>query len=301
MPLHAQGDYKQAYAYYKQGQYDKAIQELKPALDKNPDYEFGHRLAGLCYLNLKNNALAIVELSRAVQLKSEEYITYHALATAYYNSNRLDNCVQSLSQGEKFATDPTSQYSLHHLRGLAYARMQKYDEAIDDLAAAIRIRAGDWTDYTQLGAAYYNLGRYDEAVQALLKALSLKPGDGAITETLGNAYFKQGVAGLSSKNYAQAVEFLRQAAVYMPNNGYVFYNTGEAYIFLKNFPEAEKALMQAQSLLPENADVLQRLGLALEEQKKWSQSLNAYQKAQELKPSPALKEAIARVKEMIKP
>jgi len=49
----ARADYKQAVAYYMQGRYDKAIQELKPDLDQNPDWEIGHRLVGLCYLNLK--------------------------------------------------------------------------------------------------------------------------------------------------------------------------------------------------------------------------------------------------------
>ena len=46
----AAADYKQAVAFYNQGQFDKAIQELKPDLDRNPDWEFGHRLLGLCYL-----------------------------------------------------------------------------------------------------------------------------------------------------------------------------------------------------------------------------------------------------------
>src|SRR5262245_42094133 len=48
----ARADYKQAFAYYQQQRYDKAIQELKPDLDQNPDWEFGHRLAGLSYLGL---------------------------------------------------------------------------------------------------------------------------------------------------------------------------------------------------------------------------------------------------------
>ena len=52
-------DYKQAVMLYNQGQFDKAIQELKPDLDQNPNWEFGHRLVGLSYLSLKNNALAV--------------------------------------------------------------------------------------------------------------------------------------------------------------------------------------------------------------------------------------------------
>ena len=83
LPSGLRADYKQAYALYQQGRYDRAILELKPDLDGNPDWEFGQRLAGLSYLALKNNALAVSSLSRAVQLKSTTPSTYLGLAQAY--------------------------------------------------------------------------------------------------------------------------------------------------------------------------------------------------------------------------
>jgi len=300
MALPAMADWKQAVAYYNQGQYDKAIQEVKPDLDKNPDWEPGHRLVGLCYLNLKNNALAIVELSRAVQLKSTAFVTFQGLAQAYFNSDRLDNCIQTLTQGEPLAKQSSEQYTLHHLRGSAYYRLQKYEQAISDLTEAIRIKPGEWADFSQLGVAYYSLNRHDEAAEALQKALAIKPGDGITTQMLGKSYFKLGVGALAAKQYTQAIDLLRKAGTCIPNDGYVFYNVGEACLFLSNYLEAEKAFNQALSLLPRNADVFHRLGLVYEKQKKWDLSLNAYQKANEIHSSPQLKEAIARVTELKK-
>lgn len=334
MVLPAGADWMQAVAYYKQGQYEKSLQELKPDLDKNPDWESGHRLAGLNYLGLKNNALAISELTRAVQLQSKAFITYQALAQAYFNIDKLDNCVQSLNQGDQFAKDPNDLYTLHHMRGSAYFRLQKYDQADDDLSSAIRIKATDWADFSQLGVAYYNLDRYDEAVQVLQKALALKPGDNISTQFLAKTLFKQGVTALTDKQYAQATDFFKRASTYNPSDGYVYYNLGEAYLFSNSYPEAEKAYSQAQVLLPRNANVFQRLGflyekqkkwaqaekaynqslvilprtaeiyqrlgIIYEEQKKWDQALTAYQKANEINPSPALKDAIARVTELKK-
>ena len=296
----ARADYIKALQYYKQGQFDKALQELKPDLDKSPDWEPGHRLAGFCYLNLKNNALAISEFARAVQLKSKEFATYRGLALAYLNSDKPDNCIQSLQQGEQFANKPDDLYELHHVRGAAHFLQQKYDQVIDDLTAAIRIKATDWGDYYRLGVSYYNLNRYDEALQALLKALSIKPSDSLTTGYLGKIYLKQGASALSSKQYSQALDLLAKAGTYTPNDGYVHYNTGEAYLFLNKYSEAEKAYTQALSLLSNNADVLQRLGLVYERQKKWDQALNAYQKAYELTSLPSLKDDITRMKDQIK-
>ncbi len=300
LPVSTFADYKQAVAYYSQQRYDKAIQELKPDLDLNPEWEFGHRLMGLSYLNLRNNALAIASLTRAVQLKSTAFPTYQGLGQAYFNMQKFDNCVQMLNLGEQYAKENSDKYKLYHLRGSAYYRLGKFNEAVNDLTAAIKFQSSDWTDFSQLGIAYYNLNRYDEAIQALLKALAMKPAQNATTEFLGKSYFKKGIAALAAKQYDQALDLFRKARENNPKDGFIYYNMAEAHLFQKNYAEADKALNQALDLMPRSAEVFQRMGLVYEKQKKWDLSLNAYQKANELNPSPGLKDAIARVNELKK-
>lgn len=300
----ASADYKQAVAYYMQGRYDKAIQELKPDLDQNPDWEFGHRLAGLCYLKLKNNALAISSLTRAVALKSKAFSTYLGLGQAYFNMQRYDSCLDALRQGEQFLAsekEPEKERNkLLQLRGYAYYQLQNFDQAASALQAAIRISSAEWADFSQLGIAFYNLGRDDEAIQALLKALAMKPGHSVTAEYLAKAYFRKGITALSAKQYDQALDFLRKARDYNPKDGFTYYNMAEAYIFQKNYTEAEKSLNQALEIMPRSAEVFQRLGLVYEKQKKWDLALSSYQKAYELNQSPGLKEAIDRVNELKK-
>ena len=297
-------DYKQAVAYYMQGRYDKAIQELKPDLDQNPDWEFGHRLAGLSYLKLKNNALAISSLTRAVTLKSKAFSTYLGLGQAYFNMQRYESCVDALNQGEPFlATEKEPEkekYKLQQLRGYANHQLQKFNEAVNDLQAAIRITGTEWADYSQLGISFYNLKRDDEAIQALQKALALKAGHTITAEYLAKAYFRRGISALSAKQYDQALDFLRKARDYNPKDGFVYYNMAEALIFQKNFSEAEKSLNQALEIMPRSAEVFQRLGLVYEKQKKWDLASTSYQKAYEINQSPGLKEAIDRVTELKK-
>ncbi len=294
-------DYKQAVAYYMQGRYDKAIQELKPDLEQNPDWEFGHRLVGLSYLNLKNNALAIASLSHAVQLKSTSFSTYFGLGQAYFNMQKYANCIESLNQGEQFIAkekEPEKErYRFYHLQGSAHYRLEQWPEALNDLTAAIRISGNEWTDYSQLGVAYYHLNRFDEAIQSLQRASALKPGEAINSEFLGKCYFKKGVAALSAKQYDQAIDQLHRARDLTPRDGYVYYNLAEAFLFQKNYSEADKALQQALAILPNSAEVHQRMGLVYEKQKKWDTALSSYQKAYELAPSAALKEVINRVLE----
>jgi protein O-GlcNAc transferase len=292
----AMADYKQAVAYYNQGRFDKATQELKPDLDRNPNWEPGHRLLGLCYLNLKENALAVSSLSRAVQLQSKTFSTYYGLALAYFNMQKYDNCITALNQGDDFAS-AGDKGKLGKLRGSAYFRSNRFSEAANDLTNALRANQSDWTDYSMLGISYFNLGRTDEAIQTLERALSMKPGQNTITETLGKAYLKKGAAALSSKQYGPASQALLKAKDYDPRNGYICYNLAEAYLFEKRYPEAEKALLQTIELLPNSLEAYSRLGLVYEKQKKWDPALNAYKKADAISPSKTNKDAIARVME----
>jgi tetratricopeptide (TPR) repeat protein len=299
MPVRA--DYKQAVAFYSQKRFDKAIQELKADLDRNPDWEFGHRLLGLCYLGLDNNALAVSALARAVQLKSSAFSTYYGLGQAYFNMQKYDNCIAALNQGESFAAkekEPEKEKAkLYKLRGSAYYQTGKYDDAKDDLTNAIRVNQSDWTDFFKLGVCYLKLNRADEAVQALDKVLSMKPGENQTTNLLGEAYLRKGNTALAGKQYSVAVQTLLRAKDYLPKNGYVYYNLAESYLFLKKYPEAEKAYNQAADLMPRSPEVYWRMGFVYEKQKKWDLALNAYKRAGELSPSKEIKEAIARVSE----
>ena len=291
-------DYKQAVTYYSQKDYNRAIQELKPDLDKSPNWEFGHRLLGLCYLGINNNALAVSSLSRAAELNSTAFSTYYGLGQAYFNMQRYNYAIASMNRAEPLAakeSNPEAEKAkIYLIRGSAYYRANRYANAIDDLQNAIRTKSSDWTLYSMLGISYFNLNRTDEAIQALEKAISLKPGEEMTKDVLGKAYLKKGVQSLSDKQYAAAVQALTKARSHNPDDGYVNYNLAEAYLFQKQYPAAEKALVAASNQLPNNSGVLTRLGLVYERQNKRDLALKAYQKAYELNPSEELKEAVAR-------
>jgi tetratricopeptide (TPR) repeat protein len=298
----ARADYKQAVALYNQGKFAQATQELRQDIDKNPNWEFGHRLMGLCYLRLGNGALAIPSLSRAAELKSTSFSTYFGLGQAYFSLKKFDNCISALNQAEPLAAsekDADKQRAeLYELRGKAYYQTEKYNEAANDLIKALRVNQSEWINYNILGDSYFKLNRLDEAIQSLEKANSMKSGESSITDKLGKAYFKKGTDALSAKQYPLAIEALLKAKDYNPKDGYVFYNLAEAYLFQKSYPEAEKALSQALVLIPKNPDVYGRMGLIYEKQKKWNDALNAYKKADEIGPAAKwIKESIDRVNE----
>ena len=296
----ARADYAEAVALYNRGEYKKAIQELQPDLENNRDWEFGHRLLGLCYLNLNNNALAASSLSRAVELRSTSFSTYFGLAQAYFNMQKYGDCITALNKGEPIAAKDTnpeaSQSKLYRLRGSSYYRLNNFKETIEDLTRALRLSDANWTDFTMLGISYYNTTRIDEAIESLEKSLALNPNQQAIKGILGNAYLEKGTDALSKKQFQNAVKLFNKAGEYDSRNGYVYYNLAESYLFEKKYSSAEEALKKAMNLMPQNENVLERLGLVYEKMKKWDLALETYQKARNLKPSKSLNDAIERVK-----
>ena len=240
----ALADYKQAVAYFEQGDYNRAIQELKPDIDKAPDWEFGHRLLGLCYLNINDNALALNHFRRAEELKSTAFVTYYGQGQAYFNMKRYKDAVSALNKAEQLAAkekNPEAEKArVNILRGTAYYQTNSFSEAINDLREATRNNSSDWAPFFMLGASYFNLNRTDEAIQTLEKAIALKPGDASAGDILGRAYLIKGIQSLSEKRYQEAIQTLLKAKTYNSNNGYVSYNLGEAYLFEKRYAEAER-------------------------------------------------------------
>jgi tetratricopeptide (TPR) repeat protein len=296
-----QAGWKEAVANYNQKKYKEAIQEMKPEIEQNPNWEPGHRILGLSYLALGDNAQAVSELSQAVKLNSPVFSTYMGLAQAYFNRKEYNKCIDTINDGESVAAKdkdaPKQKPKMYELRGSAYFRVEKYNEAVSDLTNAIRLDPSDWSDFFALGAAYLKLDRIDEGIQALEKCNSMKPGQAATTELLGKAYFQKGLTSLQSKQYAAAIQSLLKAKDYDADNGHIYYRLGEAYMFEKNYLEAEKALNKSMTYLSNDGDAYDRLGLVYEKQKKWDDALNAYKKADQLNPSKALKDSIKRVTE----
>jgi tetratricopeptide (TPR) repeat protein len=285
----ASADPKKAATLYQQGKYSEAMNELRPDYDKNPDWEFGHRLMGLCYLGLNSNKLALQELSRAVELKSEAFATYYGLAEANYKLKKFDDGISALDKAEQRAAE-AEKAKVYKFRGSIYYEMKKYNEALNDLTKV----QPDFKIYNILGDCYFKLNRINDGVQALEKALAMKD-DASIRDALKKVYFKQGTDALRKNDWETAIKDLLKAHDYDKKDGSIFFYLGEAYLQQKppKYKEAEEALTQAAALMPKPADALQRLGIIYENTNRPDRALEVYKK---MDPSTkGVAEGIARV------
>ncbi|MFH1752927.1 MAG: tetratricopeptide repeat protein [Candidatus Omnitrophota bacterium] len=174
--------------------------------------------------------------------------------------------------------------------GVAYYRVNRYQEAIESYIKAINIDPGDYVAYNSLGITYRDMmGHSDEAMASFRKAIELKPDYAEAYNNLGGLLF-QGLGSLQEAervfkkaveiepSYARAffnlglmrdlsgdpegaVEYYLKAIRLDPEVGAAPYNN-LAYIFLNanRVDDALKAAEKALSIEPENGEAMDTLG-----------------------------------------
>jgi TolB-like protein/Flp pilus assembly protein TadD len=184
--------YKLNYAWDWAG----AEQEIRLALDLNPNYSTAHVTYGSYYQSMGRLDAAIAERKLAQQLDPlSPFVTANA-GYPYYYARRYDEALEHYRR----AVDLDPNYPWTHLWiGQAYVQKGMYKEAIDAIDQAIRLSGGDIRAKATLGHAYGVADRQAEA-RAILDELKKRS-----AERYVSPYFLALVyAGLSDADRALA-------------------------------------------------------------------------------------------------
>jgi tetratricopeptide (TPR) repeat protein len=172
-------------------------------------------------------------------------------------------------------------YLAHKNLGVALAAQKRYEEAIVQYVAGIRIKPNDPDLYYNLGNALAHLGKTDDAIAWYLKALAIKPDHTETRYNLGNAYARQ---GRFNDAIAQYVEVLKR----QPDNLDAHINLGTALVLSKRPEEAMRHYQEALRIDPNNVESLTNLGNVLVQQNKYDDAVSFYSKAIGLDPNNAV-------------
>lgn len=151
--------------------YDKAVEIIGPLPGKNTWTVFFQR--GIAYERLKQWDKAEPSFRKALELNPNQPQVLNYLGYSWIDMNR--NLDEGLAMIKK-AVDlrPDDGYIIDSL-GWAYFRLNKFDDAVDELERAAQIKAGDATINDHLGDAYWRVGRKLEAVYQWNRALASEP------------------------------------------------------------------------------------------------------------------------------
>lgn len=166
------------------------------------------------------------------------------------------NLLMDVAGEEKQLADNPGDASLRNALGVAYMRLGRVDEALQQMEAALRIDP-------ELAMAHYNLGviafgnqRVDEAIERFQRALASQSNYAEAHNNLGLALESKGSAADAEAHYRTALG-LRPSLVSAHNNlGRVLLARGD----VAGSVEEYRAVLRIE---PENPDAQYRLGRAL--------------------------------------
>ncbi|CAC9463219.1 hypothetical protein [uncultured Gammaproteobacteria bacterium] len=261
---------------YHKGEFKKAIEAYKKAIDIKPDEEAYYNM-GLAYtmLNEKVNFEEVIKAyKKAIEINPDKDEAYYNMGGVYTVLNKFEKAIKAYKEAIKINPN---KYGAYNNMGLAYTGLGKFKKAIEAYEKAIEIEPNNYDAYYTMGLSYTKLSRFKEAVEVCKKAIEIEPDKNEAYNNMGFAY-----AGLDK--FEEAIEAYEKAIEINPDNYETYNNMGGAYVGLSEFEKAIEAFKKAIEIEPDKNEAYNNMGLAYAGLSEFEKAIRAFKKAIEIKP-----------------
>ena len=262
-------------SYYKNGQYQEAIKSFKKAVELNPNDANNYYWLGRSYNDNEQYKEAINSLVKATQLVPDGPEYWYRLCIAYKNNEQYQEAINS---GLK-ATQLNPDYAGNWLElGISYSINKQYTEALNSFLKVVELEPDDSFHLCCLGHSYMDNERYEDAIQSLLKSVELNPNNDDCWYLLGSSYLK-------NEQYQEAIDSLSKAVELNPNDYDCWYRLGSSYLDLEDYDNAVYSFDKYIKINPNVPYVWNDYGVALQRLNRIDEAISAYSKALEIDPN----------------
>ena len=267
----------------------QAIAHYRLAAQKEPSNAVFQRNFGLAARKIESEKEAGVQaLRRALQLDPKDYNAHLALAEDYQNTNPE----QAIAEYKAAAALRPAEFVPRYNLGLLYARqgseatttparLSRYQNAILQLEAAVKIRPTDHRALSALGWANFKAERLEEAAEFYTKAIQAKP-------DLQSAHANLGLVMDRLRRPDAAMNHWRDAIRLDPQDVSTRSLLAAAFLTKRDYAEAATEYQQVVKLSPRDARSYNNLGFSYEKLGKLDEAIAAYKQAIEIDPKLAI-------------
>jgi len=149
----------------------EAQRALSQAESLNPDSARVRLAAGLLNQTAGQYEKALEDYRRALDLEPRNIDAFLGIAGAYDKLDMPEKAVEAFNRAINL--DP-AYYWPYQLQGVFFYYRGRYPEAAEQFQRVIERAPGMFKPYSNLGATLMDLGKYDEAEQALMQSLKLQ-------------------------------------------------------------------------------------------------------------------------------
>ncbi len=201
-------------------QYDSAIKSYTKALAINASDVLSYKGRAESLRYIENCEDALKDYDRAILLDSKDLELFFGRGSCAFASGLYDLCISDMSIYLAQRPGPRA----HFFRGSAYASINKFHEAVNDLTKYIDEDGEMQGAYYFRGTAYTilsneNISNADSAIADLKKFISSVPDNASAYKFLGIAYSVK-------RDSLSARRYFKQALTINPDDGQIYYSLG---------------------------------------------------------------------------
>lgn len=190
--------------YCNNGEYDKAIEIFKKAVELNPNEYLNWQWLGRSYYerdSYGDEENALNSLLKAVELNPNDDSNWYWLGISYGMNSQYDKEKESFLKATEL--NPNNADNWYKL-GILYFNDKQYDKAIESFSKAVELNPNDDNNWDRLANSYQMNGQYDKAIETLLKAIEIDPNSRYYWFNLGILYYY-------NERYREAIDSLSKA------------------------------------------------------------------------------------------
>jgi len=210
---------------------------------------FASRNRGVAYYKKGDFDRAIADADRAIAVKPDLAEAYYDRSAAYRAKGDYDRAVADDGIAIRLKPDFAEAYCD---RGSAYGAKGDYDRAVADYGIAIRLKPDFAEAYNNRGFAFFLKGDFGRAINNASRALVIRPDYGDAFDTRGEAYRAKGDYDRALADFDSAVRLLPDNAEIRFHRGLANQAKGDTASALADFKVAA-GLFRAGDKLRETA------------------------------------------------
>ncbi len=261
-------EFNTAIELYNRGLIDNAIEQLKKALELQPDSPTMLYNLGVMYMRKEKYREAINAFNNSLKYLS---------STGYTNINIIIN--------------PEVFMGVSVNLGMIYIYLEMYDSAIEVLKNALKFYPDDFDANWNLAVAYYTKGDITNAIPQLNRCLKLNPKSPEIHNAIGLLYYGSGLYYAALDEFQKAEEMNPDEKQYSYNKAVVLAKLGrdkeatEAFGNASGFRDADDMFnIYSQQIQMNKARELYNEGYSAMESNNISKAIELFEKAISIKP-----------------
>ncbi|MBL6750559.1 MAG: tetratricopeptide repeat protein [Nevskia sp.] len=161
-------------------------------------------------------ALAAAALATSCAALASGYADFRA-GVAAEDKGDYDGAIRLIGRALRGGLNDETQEAAYYNRGVAYHRKGRYDEAIADYSAALKLKPTDAQAHNNRGVAYKNKRQYELALADYDEAIKLEPDNASAHFNRANAYVHQGQDERAIADFNAAIRLKPDGAARPPS------------------------------------------------------------------------------------